>query len=237
MKDNAAYISLVKDSLVKYVVGMTHSRDRLGWAQDLYEQAMFYGEPDALAVADAELNGVEADLALARGRVMHVRVLRDRKEDPREIELFQRAAELYHEIGDGRAEGEALFWVGIVHQVVRDDTAASLPFFERAGELATEAGDRLTQSYVVRHLGFAEMEAGRTDTARGFLEESVRLRRELTFGPGVAAGLLALAELAHKTDRLDEAKKHLAEARAVAEESGAHGTLKWIAAAEAEIKE
>jgi hypothetical protein len=45
------------------------------------------------------------------------------------------------------------------------------------GELI--ADDKLTLSYVVRHLDFAEMAAGRLDGARELLEESVRLRREI----------------------------------------------------------
>jgi len=54
--------------------------------------------------------------------------------------------------------------------------------------LAQSAGDKLTVSYVVRHLGFAEMAAGRLVGARGLLEEAARLRREIGFAPGVAAG-------------------------------------------------
>ncbi|WP_279580422.1 hypothetical protein [Fodinicola feengrottensis] len=97
--------------------------DRLSWAQELYERAIFNNDTEALAISDIELDRVEADLALARGRVIHVRFLADRtNEDPRELELFERAADLYHQLGDGRAEGEALFWVGIVHQVVRATT-------------------------------------------------------------------------------------------------------------------
>lgn len=37
---------------------------------------------------------------------------------------------------------------------------------------------------------------GQPDLAGKYLEESVRLRREIGFRPGAAAGLLALAKLA-----------------------------------------
>jgi hypothetical protein len=77
--------------------------------------------------------------------------------------------------------------------VVRDDGDAALPMLERARDLAVAAGDKLTLSYAVRHLGFADMAAGRLDAARELLEESVRLRRELGFMSGVAAGVLTLA--------------------------------------------
>jgi hypothetical protein len=42
-------------------------------------------------------------------------------------------------------------------------------------------------SYALRHLGIAEHTAGQLDAARDRLEESVRLRREIGFLPGVAA--------------------------------------------------
>lgn len=45
-----------------------------------------------------------------------------------------------------RGEGEALFWVGTVHQVVRDDGDTAIPFFERSYALAGTTGDKLTLS-------------------------------------------------------------------------------------------
>jgi hypothetical protein len=47
----------------------------------LYERALFDGDTGALAAADRELDAVEADLALARGRVIHGRFLQQREED------------------------------------------------------------------------------------------------------------------------------------------------------------
>jgi hypothetical protein len=81
---------------------------------------------------DARLDAVEADLILARGRIRHAEFLVQRQEDTRELAEFERAAELYADLGDERGEAEALFWVGIVHQVVRGDGATALPFFERS---------------------------------------------------------------------------------------------------------
>lgn len=113
---------------------------RIEQAELLYERAVFGGDSGALASADLGLDEVEADLALARGRVIHARFLQERVEDVRELELFERAAELYGRLGDVRGEGEALFWVGTFHQVVRDDTDTAVPAFERALDLATRAG-------------------------------------------------------------------------------------------------
>lgn len=202
--------------------------DRLEQARLLYERAVFGGDGGALADAVRALDGVEADLALARGRILHARFLETRQEDPQELALFERAAELYRELGDARGEGEALFWIGTFRQVVRDDPEDALPSLRRSYELAAAAGDNLTLSYTARHLGFAEGSAGHMGAAREWLEESVRLRRELGFMPGVAAGVLALAELAAREGRREDALALAAEARSVAEASDAGAVLRWV---------
>lgn len=208
---------------------------RLERAKQLYEQAVFGGDTGALAIAGDVLDGVEADLALARGRIMHARFLAERKPDEEELVLFNRSAALYHKHGDVRGEAEAQFWVGTYHQVVVGDPAAALPHHERSFALAAEAGDKLTLSYAVRHLAFADMAAGRMETARERLEESVRLRRELGFTPGVAAGLLALADLAAEVGDKDDAAALLDEADSSARACGADGVLRWIEEARAEL--
>jgi tetratricopeptide (TPR) repeat protein len=200
-----------------------------------YERAVFFGEVDGLAVGERELDAVEADLSLARGRILHARYLDTRQEDPRERPLFERAVELYRALGDVRGEAEALFWLACFDQVVRGEHDSVVSVLERSYELATAAGDKLTMSYAVRHLGFAEMAAGRLDEARDRLECSVQLRRDIGFQPGVAAGLVALAELVAQAGQHDEARRLVEEAAAVAEESGARGVLRWVDQARAEL--
>jgi tetratricopeptide (TPR) repeat protein len=202
--------------------------ERFDRARLCYERAVFGGDASVLAIAERELDGVEADLALARGRVLHARFLEERNEDPQELVLFERAAHLYQVLGDVRGEGEALFWVGIFHQVVRRDNDAGVPVLERSYELAAQVGDKLTLSYVLRHLGIAEHAAGRLDAARARLEESVRLRREIGFLPGVAANLVGLAYIAAAQSRRDEALALVEEADAIAEASGAQGILRQV---------
>ena len=69
---------------------------RLTEAYTLYEASVFYGDDDAGDRAKPLLDAVEADLSLARGRLLHAEYLRQRRqEDPRELPSFQRAAELY----------------------------------------------------------------------------------------------------------------------------------------------
>ncbi len=173
------------------------AEDRIERARLLYERAVYCGDASALATADRELDAVEADLALARGRVIHTRFLAQLDEelerlteDPRELALFERATKLYRELGDVRGEGESLFWVGCFHQVVRQHDDTAVPILEQSYELGSQVGDKRTMSEALRHLGIAEHRAGRLDTARQRLEESVRLRREIGLMPGVAANLV-----------------------------------------------
>ncbi|WP_412538289.1 tetratricopeptide repeat protein [Longispora sp. K20-0274] len=209
--------------------------DRIDLAGRLYERAVFGGDTDGLATADTALDAVEADLALARGRIIHARYLRDRSEDPRELGLFERAAELYRQGGDARGEAEALFWVGCFHQVVRDDNDTAVPLLERSLALAGEAGDRLTASYALRHLGIAEHVAGRLDGARARLEESVRLRRELGFDAGVAANLVGLAYIASAGGSRADALALLDEADELAGAADAGAIARQVAEARTHV--
>jgi tetratricopeptide (TPR) repeat protein len=209
-----------------------------GWlerAQSSYERAVFDGDLTPLADAERELDEVEADVALARGRILHARFIADRRKDPEELPLFERAAELYRRLGDVRGEGESLFWVGVFHQVVLADGDAAVPFLERSYELAGRAADKMTLSYAARHLGFASAAAGDLSVARGRLEESVRLRREVGYMPAVAAGLLALAQVEARDGDRDAALGLLDEAGAVAEACQARRIIDWVAQARADL--
>ncbi|MFI6660067.1 tetratricopeptide repeat protein [Streptomyces sp. NPDC050523] len=195
---------------------------------ELFEAAMFRGDSSALERSDEMLDAVEAPLAMARGKVLHVRFLNDREENGRELELFERAAELYRRLGDAPGEADALFWIGCWHQVVKGDGTTGRPYFERSYALAKSVDDRMTMSYAIRHLGFADKDAGQLDQARDRLTESVTLRREIGFRPGEAAGLVALAYLAAETGDRAAAIRHLDEAQAVAEECGAKAVSGWV---------
>jgi tetratricopeptide (TPR) repeat protein len=160
------------------------AEDRIERARLLYERAVYGGDASALATADRELDAVEADLALARGRVIHTRFLAQLDEelerlteDPRELALFE----------------------------------------------------------ALRHLGIAEHRAGRLDTARQRLEESVRLRQEIGLMPGVAANLVGLAYIAAGDGYHDEALALLKEAGAIAEASGAHRITRQVEESRAQL--
>jgi tetratricopeptide (TPR) repeat protein len=207
--------------------------DPLLRADLLNEQALFAGSAQARELAARELDRAEARLQAERGRILHARFLAEHgEEDPRELEHFEASLELARRAGDEGLEAWARFWVGIVHQVVRGDQGTALPHFEAAYTAARECGDSLLASYAVRHLAFAWDAEGRHDDARRGFEESVELRRADGFLPGVAAGLLTLAEAAHEQNRDDDARSLLAEARETAERCGAHAFLRRIEAVE-----
>ena len=202
--------------------------ERLERAEELYQRSVFGADSSGLGEADRLLDEVEADLSLARGKVLHARFLEQRGSggerpvaDPGEVQFFERAAELYEALADVRGQAEARFWVGCFYQVVLDDEGKAIPLFERAAALAGEAGDKLTLSYALRHLGFADHQAGRLDAARERFTESTRLRQDVGFLPGVAANLIGLAYVASQQGRRDEAIEFATQARAVAEECGA----------------
>ena len=216
--------------------------ERIERSRLLYERALFESDGEALAQAERELDGVEADLALARGRVIHGRFLQQRAEDPeqihedpRELALFERAAELYRARGDVRGEAESLFWVGCCHQVVRRDNEAAVPVLWQSLELATATDDTTTMSEALRHLGIAEHAAGRLEAARLHLEESTRLRREMGAWPGVASNLVGLTYIAVGQDRRDDALKLIEEAYAIAEANGAQGLIRQIEEARTQL--
>jgi len=197
---------------------------------------VFVGADDGLDVADRALDGVEADTALARGRIRHARYLSARAageqpaEDPTEIALFERALALYEDLGDTRGAAEAQFLVGCYHQVVRGDMDGTEAMFARSRDLAEAAGDDLTRSYALRHLGFAAHHTGRLTDAHAALTESTRLRRALGFPAGVAANLVAEAYLAADGGPGDP-NALLDEAATLAAESGAHAVAGWVSEA------
>ncbi|MFG2049210.1 tetratricopeptide repeat protein [Micromonospora sp. NPDC048935] len=219
-----------------------NAEDRIERARTLYEQAVYSGDASVLANAERDLDAVEADAALARGRILHARFLNERAssgsspaEDPAELPLFERATELYQALGDTRGQAETLFWIGCLHQVIRRDNETALPHLERSRQMAAQVGDNATQAEALRHLGIVAHMAGRLDEARERLEESSRLRREVGALPGVAANMVGLAYIAAAQDRHPDAFAILDEANAIAQAHGAHAIVRQIEQARTQL--
>jgi tetratricopeptide (TPR) repeat protein len=216
--------------------------ERVKRAGLLHERAVFTGDAEPLADAERELDAAEADLAVARGKLMHTRFLLQRDqdpagadEDPAELPLFERAAHLYRALGDIRGAADALFWVGCLHQVIRRDHATAIPVLEQSLELASQAGDKAVMSEALRHLGIVAHACGDLETARQRLEESTRLRREIGLLAGVASNMVGLAYIAAAQDRADEALALIDEGCAIAQASHADRTLQQLNEARASI--
>ncbi|MEV4348422.1 tetratricopeptide repeat protein [Actinoplanes sp. NPDC049596] len=224
---------------IDQVAGINSSSpaDRVQRVRAAYEQAVYTGDLAALAEAERGLDPVEADVALARGQILHARFMHGGgAEDPAELPLFERAEGLYRGLGDERGQGEALFWIGCVHQFIRRDNDAAVPLLERSLRLATETGDGRTRAEALRHLGIAAHAAGRLDEARERLEESTSLRRELGFLPGVAANMVGLAYIAAAQGRNGDALAILDEGVTLARAQGAHAITRQLEDARAAIQ-
>jgi tetratricopeptide (TPR) repeat protein len=211
------------------------TEDRIEQARKAYDRAVYTGDTSALVPAEEALNAVEADTALARGKILHARFQSapgdagsPTAEDPAELPLFERALELYRALGDTRGEAEALFWIGCLLQFIRRDNETAVPHLERSSRLAAETGDKRTQSEALRHLGIAAHTAGRLDEAREQLEESSRLRRETGNLPGVASNMIGLAYIAAAQKRRTDALATLDEAQAIAHAYEAHAIVRNI---------
>ncbi|MBV9447085.1 MAG: hypothetical protein JO345_14485 [Streptosporangiaceae bacterium] len=216
--------------------------ERVRQAGLLHERAVFTGDAELLAAADRELDAAEADLAVARGKLMHARFVlhRDRdpsaaEGDPGELLLFERAAGLYRTLGDIRGQADALFWVGCFHQVISRDNSTAIPVLKQSLELASQAGDKAVMSEVLRHLGIAAHACGDLETARQRLEESTLLRREIGLLPAVASNMVGLAYIAAAQDRADDALALISEGCAIAQASQADRTLRQLNEARAAI--
>lgn len=211
------------------------SDDRIERARAHYERAVYGGDLSGLTQAERDLTAVEAEVALARGRIRHARYQTPGSdaptEDPAELPFFERALELYQALGDTRGEAEALFWIGCLHQFIRRDHETATPYLERAAQ----AGDQLTRAEALRHLGIAAHAAGRLDEARDQLEESSRLRHEAGALPGVASNMIGLAYIAAAQNRRPDALSILDEAEDIARTHEAHAILHHIGQARTHI--
>src|SRR5262245_54441651 len=123
---------------------------RLTAAREAYAAATFGGDRTGVEAAERGLDGLDAEIALARGRLRHVRAIGTGTDDPEELALFQRAADGFRAAGDAGGEAEARFWIGCYHQVIRRDDASALPSLEHSAHLAEHARAGVIRSYALR---------------------------------------------------------------------------------------
>jgi tetratricopeptide (TPR) repeat protein len=127
--------------------------------------------------------------------------------------LASRVRRLRADAPDVGRRAAATFYAGLIEDNLRGDPAAGEALFAEALSAAEQAGDVLTESEALRHLGYMASESGDTDQARRQWERSLELRQRAGAVPYVLAQFLLLAGLAR--DAGEEAG-----ARAVAREAG-----------------
>jgi hypothetical protein len=113
-----------------------------------------------------------------------------------ETELMQRALDLWRSTTDDAGTATAMFGAGLVHQVLRRDWTAAMPYFWQAFGLAdavADSGDLYGCSEIHRHIGFYYLvEDVRPGEAVRRLEYSLELRERLGDQRLIPSGLVAL---------------------------------------------
>jgi tetratricopeptide (TPR) repeat protein len=121
-------------------------------------------------------------------------------------ELAARADRLRAAPPDRGRGAAATFYAGLIADNLRGDAAAARSAFAAALAEAEEAGDDLTVSEALRHLGDHADEAGQAAQARQMWERSAELRQRAGAVPYALSQQLLLAGLARDTGHLDEAR-------------------------------
>jgi hypothetical protein len=182
--------------------------DRHWWRLDQAEQA-------EAAVATLAADGADPALsALLGGQLLYTRVLfaegPEPGDDTRAQTAFAEAAAGAEANPDLRAW--ATFWLGVLAENLRHDQPTAAARYAEALPLAREQGDRLLESYVLRHQGYYLL-AERPAEGLALLRRSLYLRAGLGARPQVAAAEAALADAlppGDEPDALRDAALHTA---------------------------
>jgi len=120
--------------------------------------------------------------------------------DPGVIDdLAARAARLRTTVPDGGRSAAVAFYAGLIEDNLRGDVVAAGSAFSAALAGAEEAGDELTVSEALRHLGDQASQAGEMVRARQMWELSREQRQRAGAVPFVLSQQLLLASLARDT--------------------------------------
>jgi hypothetical protein len=120
-----------------------------------------------------------------------------------------------------RLAGWATFWHAVATENLRDDPDAAAPGYERARESAVASGDRLLESYAVRHIGYLRVARDRPAGVL-MLRRSLQLRAACGARPHVTAAQVLLAET------LGAGAPEAAELLAIARDTAVELGLTWL---------
>ncbi len=152
-----------------------------------------------------------ATLEMAEGRSTYWKALEKTKDWGPPTEDFDRALQIYKELGDEIGLGEAKFYRGLVYQM-QDENQRARQIFEQALALTKKTGDERIQSFVVRHIGYLQQTAGEIDAARANFQKSLQLRQRNEMNVFVPFALIALADFEAEQKNSTEAIKLIEQA-------------------------
>jgi tetratricopeptide (TPR) repeat protein len=110
------------------------------------------------------------------------------------IPRFERALEIFREIGNRRGEGNALGNLGIAYRQLVEPLRA-IEYYDQSLEIFREIGDRRGEGQALRSLGLAYADLSELQRAIEYYEQSLKIAREIgdRQGEGNALGGLGTA--------------------------------------------
>jgi tetratricopeptide (TPR) repeat protein len=129
------------------------------------------------AIQAADTKQALATLETAEGQLTYWNALEGTNEWGPPTSHFDRAIQLYREVGDDVGLGEATFYRGLVYQMQNQNEPAGT-LFDQALQLTEKTGDERMRSFVVRHIGYLEEAAGQVAAARANFRLSLELRQK-----------------------------------------------------------
>ena len=199
---------------------------------------------DALVAARATGDRKAEAAALAQqGMLLHFRAIVHPPEERATIdpgpeqELFERALAVRREANDAEGIAESLWHLGLVHQVLRRDSGAAIPYFRDAlARIESVVGaDTWLRSEIHRHIGFDLLvREERYEDALAELRRSFELRETLAESGWCVSGLTALAAASRRAGRHEDAIAYALRAVDLAREEGL--LERHVAAAENELR-
>ena len=163
------------------------------------------------AIQAADTKQALATLETAEGQLTYWNALEGTNEWGPPTSHFDRAIQLYREVGDDVGLGEATFYRGLVYQMQNQNGPAGT-LFDQALQLTEKTGDERMRSFVVRHIGYLEEAAGQVAAARANFRLSRELRQKNDMRVFAPFAMVLLANF-------EGEQKHIAEGIHLAEQA------------------
>jgi tetratricopeptide (TPR) repeat protein len=192
------------------LTALAHTRNQQDWFQgptgEGDKPALFDRLEQLARERDDKL--MLADVLHERGLDLHTRYFHDDGDLDAEEQLLEGALELRRAHGDEAGAAWSLIYLGTIWQI-REDSARGVPMFEEAEEIGRRLDVPLIVSYATRHLGMIRQEQEAWEGAEAAYRESLTLREELNWVPGIGTANHALGAFLLARGESDRARQHL----------------------------